>query len=405
MKKLLLLCLVLLGGVMQVSAKTIYFANNWGKSGLRIHQWGGTGETAWPGNAFPTAESTKIDGYDVYALDLGECTKFMILYTNDSESDKDGNTEYISSLGITIRKCAEISTSTLNDGDYIDFSEWNSGSPKMTSALTVYTYNFTITTAENWTSFYAYLFDSTTNITGEAWPGKGIDGTSNVYTYTHKSFLPSIGILFNKGDGQPKTGDLTATPGTNNYYISTVSNDGGQGIKTNAYGYATAVSAGNLNMTSGIAYVAEDNGDGSATAHTIAGIYYDNPFIISGEPNTTYHFGWGDGAALPCTNAFRKGSNANITADETHHYYILKGDAFYRANDNYVADTKAYLELSQAATAKALIFMEDEETDGIKAVQNSVIKGNGEVYNFAGQRVAKDYKGIVIKNGKKYMNK
>ena len=44
-------------------------------------------------------------------------------------------------------------------------------------------------------------------------------------------------------------------------------------------------------------------------------------------------------------------------------------------------------------------------TDGIKSVQGSRFTVNGEAYNLAGQRVGKDYKGIVIVNGKKVLVK
>lgn len=43
---------------------------------------------------------------------------------------------------------------------------------------------------------------------------------------------------------------------------------------------------------------------------------------------------------------------------------------------------------------------------GIENVVNgNVVNGNDALYNIAGQRVNKDYKGIVIQNGKKFINK
>ena len=35
----------------------------------------------------------------------------------------------------------------------------------------------------------------------------------------------------------------------------------------------------------------------------------------------------------------------------------------------------------------------------------TIVKTDGVMYNLAGQKVGKDYKGIVIMNGKKYMQK
>ena len=41
---------------------------------------------------------------------------------------------------------------------------------------------------------------------------------------------------------------------------------------------------------------------------------------------------------------------------------------------------------------------------GIESVQTQQLQ-NGAIYNLAGQKVGNDYKGIVIKNGKKYLMK
>ena len=198
--------------------------------------------------------------------------------------------------------------------------------------------------------------------------------------------------------------EIKVTPYHDNLYIEV---SPFEKVTTNGSGYATFTNNYPLSITGATAYYATDNNDGSATAISITNPAASTPMIIKGVESTTYYFAVAEtGTDYSSTNAFHAGSGSALGANDGGGYnYILKGDAFYLANGNTVATNKAYLKLSEAATAKALIFMEDEETDGIKAVQNSVIKGNGEVYNLAGQRVAKDYKGIVIKNGKKYMNK
>ena len=43
-------------------------------------------------------------------------------------------------------------------------------------------------------------------------------------------------------------------------------------------------------------------------------------------------------------------------------------------------------------------------TTGIKEIKNVQLQNNA-VYNLAGQKVGNDYKGIVIVNGKKFMQK
>ena len=104
----------------------------------------------------------------------------------------------------------------------------------------------------------------------------------------------------------------------------------------------------------------------------------------------------------------RGDGTTSLTYEEnTAEYYILAnetaGIGFYKANGNVVATNKAYLDLT-GTNAKAFA-LPGGETDGIKSVQGSRFTVNGEAYNLAGQRVGKDYKGIVIVNGKKIVRK
>ena len=46
-----------------------------------------------------------------------------------------------------------------------------------------------------------------------------------------------------------------------------------------------------------------------------------------------------------------------------------------------------------------------EGSTGIQNVSNNVISVNAPMFNLAGQKVGKDFKGVVIMNGKKFMNK
>lgn len=64
---------------------------------------------------------------------------------------------------------------------------------------------------------------------------------------------------------------------------------------------------------------------------------------------------------------------------------------------------KGYIVLSGASAAKYSICFGDEAT-GIQTIE-AASAANAAMYNLAGQRVDKAYKGIVIVNGKKYLNK
>lgn len=67
---------------------------------------------------------------------------------------------------------------------------------------------------------------------------------------------------------------------------------------------------------------------------------------------------------------------------------------------------KAFLRVPASSSAKFLSFTFGEETTGINGITASDAEQNGTaLYNLAGQRVAKGYKGLVIKNGKKYLVK
>lgn len=84
-------------------------------------------------------------------------------------------------------------------------------------------------------------------------------------------------------------------------------------------------------------------------------------------------------------------------------FYWQKGTSGTCVNN---AAHKAFLRVPASGSAKFLSFTFGEETTGINGITASDAEQNGTVlYNLAGQRVAKGYKGLVIKNGKKYLVK
>ncbi len=89
----------------------------------------------------------------------------------------------------------------------------------------------------------------------------------------------------------------------------------------------------------------------------------------------------------------------------------LENKKFESADQIKVGDkVKVYGELSFYAKknliqlGKGHLVEINNVTTGINAVENNA-KANDVMYNLAGQRVSKNYKGVVIVNGKKYMNK
>ena len=104
-----------------------------------------------------------------------------------------------------------------------------------------------------------------------------------------------------------------------------------------------------------------------------------------------------------------KGSATESKAyDEDYNYYILKLNAdeeaqFTKMTSGTIAAGKAYLQLDKSQNSKLRVVFADDAT-AIKSIATDAAE-NAAIYNLSGQRVNAAYKGIVIKNGKKYLNK
>ena len=104
-----------------------------------------------------------------------------------------------------------------------------------------------------------------------------------------------------------------------------------------------------------------------------------------------------------------KGTDVEISA--AANCYILSGTSTlgmglypWAGEGKTLAANKAYLQLTESSQAKAFRFKFDDETTSIESLTPPLSEGEG-VYNLQGIRVNDNYKGIVIKNGKKTLNK
>lgn len=106
-----------------------------------------------------------------------------------------------------------------------------------------------------------------------------------------------------------------------------------------------------------------------------------------------------------------KVSNGNVKSDGTNFYGFTTKDGvsgFVRvAKDVAVPLGKGYLQLTGNTAAAPVSYSINigGGTTGIGQVEVEKATENGAIYNLAGQRVDASYKGVVIKNGKKYVNK
>lgn len=186
--------------------------------------------------------------------------------------------------------------------------------------------------------------------------------------------------------------------------------------------WSTFYASNNRLLPEGVtAYAVKSNNDGRAQLVKVA----DGGQVIPGGQgyllSTANENGFcltpsdGEAVAAPAENLLTGSDEARTFNKAGYKYYILgrSGEdfGFYwqkGTNGNSVnnAAHKAFLRVSSLSSAKFLSFTFGEETTGINGITASDAEQNGTaLYNLAGQRVAKGYKGLVIKNGKKYLVK
>lgn len=128
--------------------------------------------------------------------------------------------------------------------------------------------------------------------------------------------------------------------------------------------------------------------------------------------------------ATPNTIAFieQTGENGNdiegnqLVGTEQSERTLTQGEAYLLSatsdgtpffglcNEGTLAPFKAFLPVP-APGVKAILAIEEGGTTSISTIKNAELNVQDAIYNLAGQKVDADYKGIVIRNGKKMLNK
>ena len=186
--------------------------------------------------------------------------------------------------------------------------------------------------------------------------------------------------------------------------------------------WSTFYASNNRLLPEGVtAYAVKSNNDGRAQLVKVAEggqvIPGGQGYLLSTANENGFCLTPSDGEAVagPVVNLLMGSDEAKIFDDIRYKYYILgksgedfgfywqKGTSGTKVNN---AAHKAFLQVPASSGAKFLSFTFGEETTGINGITASDAEQNGTAfYNLAGQRVAKGYKGLVIKNGKKYLVK
>ncbi len=176
-----------------------------------------------------------------------------------------------------------------------------------------------------------------------------------------------------------------------------------------SYSSTKALDFSNSGLT---AYIATTSNGSSVHYEPVTYVPANTGIILNGTQGTHVAVTIPSADAVG-TNLLVSTANAEhkVTAGEVGKVYAfgMKGGqvGFVQAEADYtVAQGKSYLDLSTVG-AKGIDFigLPGSETDGIDTIHNAQFIMHNDAYNLAGQKVSKDYKGIVIVNGKKYLNK
>lgn len=137
--------------------------------------------------------------------------------------------------------------------------------------------------------------------------------------------------------------------------------------------------------------------------------------LLNGNPGT-YTFNVSSETSSAVADNWLKGSDEKATTEGGERYYMLSLDAnstagsvgFYWGVANGGAFTngahKAYLCVKPGVAGAKTCYRFDGQTTAIDGTRaDKPTAADGAVYNLAGQRVDRSYKGVVIKNGKKYI--
>ncbi|MCI7424541.1 MAG: hypothetical protein MSS89_04850, partial [Prevotella sp.] len=106
--------------------------------------------------------------------------------------------------------------------------------------------------------------------------------------------------------------------------------------------------------------------------------------------------------------SFQLGDEAKawtVEPAENGTFTITNNGQFMQFGNSTYTTFGAWTEAQENAVKPMLFVLDDAASSSINGVQTTVKPQSNVRYNIAGQRVAADYKGIVIINGKKYLQK
>lgn len=297
-----------------------------------------------------------------------------------------------------------------NGSSFVENSTWVAGSVTMTTSkgtgsgvrwwlnndktteLRVYKgSNFTISVDEGY-FINSIKFDGV--ITGLNTNSKG---TMNNGTWSGKS----QSVTFTASNGRKDIKTITVK-----YAKLETLTTAASGFATYAAGYDVNYSA--LGLT--IYTIALDEANNKVSYNRFEGVVpAGKAVLVQGTASTPYALTPAEGAADATFTTDLKASDGTVTAadDKIYAFGTLNGKSGFKLVNNGVVipAKKGYLELTGTTAAKPTFFAFDGIGTGISHIEADTALENAAMYNLAGQRVDKSYKGVVIVNGKKMLRK
>ena len=233
------------------------------------------------------------------------------------------------------------------------------------------------------------------NLTNGSWTG---DQKKISFSATGAQYINTIMVTYKKKTPAPTS--VSVTIGETGYATLYYS-DRALTVPAGVKGYTCSLSNGSFKMN-----------EAFAEGQTIPA---GTGVLLKAETGT-YTFKVSSETGTPVADNWLKGSDEEATTEGGERYYMLSLDAnstagsvgFYWGAANggaFKNDAhKAYLCVKDNATGAKTCYRFDGQTTAIDGTRaDKPTAADGAVYNLAGQRVDRSYKGVVIKNGKKYI--
>ena len=233
------------------------------------------------------------------------------------------------------------------------------------------------------------------NLTNGSWRG---DQKKISFSATGAQYINTIMVTYKKNAVAPTS--VSVTIGETGYatlYYSSLALTVPAGVK----GYACSLADGSFKMNEAFAEGQTIPAGTGVLLKAETGTY---TFKVSSETGNAVADNW------------LKGSDEEAMTEGGERYYMLSLDAnstagsvgFYWGAPNGGAFTngahKAYLCVKPGVAGAKTCYRFDGQTTAIDGTRaDKPTTADGAVYNLAGQRVDRSYKGVVIKNGKKYI--